>query len=85
MASIFYRGKPPAGSWWVQYYHPRSGELSRFSLVTGDRYSAEVIRRRVELEVDLRRPELQLQPIPPDVLKDLGPAFPEASPKSVKF
>lgn len=61
MASIYYRGKPPGGCWWVQYYHPRSGELSRFSLLTGDRYAAEVIRRRVELEVELRRPELQLQ------------------------
>lgn len=83
MASIFYRGKPPAGSWWVQYYHPRSGEMTRFSLATGDRYTAEVIRRRVELEVDLRRPELQLQPLPPPVLEDLGPAFPEASPKVI--
>jgi len=76
MASIFYRGKPPAGCWWVQYYHPRTGEITRFSLATGDRYAAEVIRRRVELEVDLRRPELQLQFVPAPIVENLGPAFP---------
>jgi len=79
MASIFYRGKPPAGCWWVQYYHPRSGEITRFSLATGDRYAAEVIRRRVELEVDLRRPELQLQFLPAPIVENLGPAFPTAA------
>ena len=79
MASIYYRGKPPGGCWWVQFYHPRSGELCRFSLATGDRYGAEVIRRRVELEVELRRPELQLQAIPVSIVENLGPAFPAAA------
>ena len=71
MASIYYRGKAPAGCWWIQFYHPRTGELSRFSLCTGDRYGAEVIQRRVELEVELRRPELQLVQIPPPLTECL--------------
>lgn len=79
MASIFYRGKAPAGCWWIQYYHPRTGATARFSLATGDRYTAEVIRRRVELEVDLRRPELQLQSLPICIVEDLGPASPASS------
>ena len=71
MASIYYRGKAPAGCWWIQFYHPRTGELSRFSLATGDRYAAEVIQRRVEHEVELRRPELQLVEIPPPLTECL--------------
>ncbi len=72
MASIYYRGKPPAGTWWVQFYHPRNGALARFSLATGDKFAAEQLRRRIELEAELRRPELQLVQIPPPVLECLG-------------
>jgi integrase len=72
MASIYYRGKPPAGTWWVQFYHPITGELSRFTLATGDKFAAEQLRRRIELEAELRRPELQLVQIPPPVLESLG-------------
>jgi len=75
MASIYYRGKPPGGCWWIQYYHPLTGKITRFSLATGDRYAAEVLCRRVELEVNLRRPELKLQLLPPPIVVDLGPAL----------
>ncbi len=46
---IDYRGKAPDGSWWLQYYHPRSGKLDRFSLTTSDRCAEEVLHHFAEV------------------------------------
>ncbi|HWL52005.1 MAG TPA: hypothetical protein VNQ90_06195, partial [Chthoniobacteraceae bacterium] len=72
MASIYYRGKAPAGSWWLQYYHPRSGKLERFSLATGDRCAADLIRMRVGIEIELLKPTIASARVPAVVLENLG-------------
>ncbi|HWL51591.1 MAG TPA: site-specific integrase, partial [Chthoniobacteraceae bacterium] len=72
MASIYYRGKTPAGSWWLQYYHPRSGKLERFSLATGDRCAADLIRMRVDIEIELLKPTIASARVPAVVLENLG-------------
>jgi integrase len=72
MASIYYRGKAPAGCWWLQYYHPRTGDLERFSLATGDRCAAYLIRLRVDLEIELLKPNIASARVPTPILVNLG-------------
>jgi hypothetical protein len=72
MASIYYRGRPPAGCWWLQFYHPVTGELMRFTLATGDRFAAELIRQRVELECELLKPQIALVTLPLEIRENLG-------------
>ncbi|CAN5503752.1 hypothetical protein BH09VER1_BH09VER1_54830 [soil metagenome] len=81
MASIYYRGTPPAGSWWVQLYHPRDGKPIRESLETTDPARAKLLCRRIELEAELAQPEYTLLEVPSAVLERLGKA-PQSPPST---
>lgn len=72
MASIYYRGAPPAGSWWVRLYHPQDGKPIRESLETTDEARAKLLCRRIELEAELARPEFSLIAVPSTVLEKMG-------------
>ena len=65
MAAIYWRGDERTGSWWLKTYHPLSKALVRESLETVDNARADLIRRRVELETELRRPWADGIQIPP--------------------
>jgi hypothetical protein len=54
MASKFMRRR----TWWVKFHHPVTGARIRESLETHDPARAELLRRRIELEVALLRPSL---------------------------
>ena len=73
MASLYLR---PAGRhggvYWTKYYHPVSFVCLRDSLGTPDRSQAELILRRLELEIELARPEIASAQIPPAILARLG-------------
>ena len=72
MASIYFRGKSPAGSWWLQFYHPESGELLRFSLGSGDGAYADLVRRRVEIELALLDRAISSVELPPEIATAAG-------------
>jgi len=67
MATVFFRGSPPNGSWWLRIYNPKKKQLDRFSLKTGDRARAELISQKVELAFKLAKPELQVLEIPAEI------------------
>ena len=68
MASIYQRRL----IWWIQFYHPRSGRLTRGSLETRDQARAELLRKKIEIEVQRLVPRLQAVEIPVAVLQLLG-------------
>ncbi|MDR3405866.1 MAG: tyrosine-type recombinase/integrase [Chthoniobacter sp.] len=68
MASIYQRRH----TWWVQFYHPRSGRLTRGSLETHDKARAELLRQKIEIEVHRLTPRLQAVEIPAPVRELLG-------------
>jgi len=51
-------------TWWVRFYHPRTGALMRGSLETNDAAKAELLRQRVELEAALLEPRFQAADLP---------------------
>jgi len=77
-------------TWWVRFYHPRTGALMRGSLETQDAARAELLRQRVELEAALLDPRFQAAEIPPgireivrDERREQPPAEPAAPPLGV--
>ena len=72
MAAIYWRGDNRTGSWWLKTYHPLTKEPVRQSLETVEKCRAELICRRVELEVELRRPTVASQRIPEKLGVALG-------------
>ena len=59
------------GVWWVKGYHPITAIPFCKSLGTANKKEAERILHRLELEIEYRRPNLA--PLPPFLLKELGP------------
>ena len=55
MASKFLRRQ----KWWVKFRHPQTGEIIRESLNTHDAVRAELLRARLELQVQLPEPRFQ--------------------------
>lgn len=72
MASIYYRGKPPGGSWWLQFYHPDTRALTRFSLGTRDEARADLVRRKAEAELELLDPAVRSVEFPRGLAARLG-------------
>ncbi|MEO6054764.1 MAG: hypothetical protein ABIP97_12190 [Chthoniobacterales bacterium] len=68
MAAIYQRRH----TWWIRFYHPRTGKLVRESLGTPDSARAELLRQRVELEAALLEPRLQAAELPAAVSQALG-------------
>ncbi|MDR3405086.1 MAG: hypothetical protein P4L99_21485 [Chthoniobacter sp.] len=54
-------------TWWIRFYHPRTGALTRGSLETQDSAKAELLRQRVELEAALLESRFQAADLPPAV------------------
>jgi hypothetical protein len=68
-------------TWWVRFYHPRTGALMRASVETQDSARAELLRQRVEWEAALLEPRFQAANLPTcvqDLVRD-----PEAEAASV--
>lgn len=59
-------------TWWVRFYHPATKALVRESLNTHDEARAELLRQRIELEVQLQEPRFQMAPLPDPLQKILG-------------
>jgi integrase len=59
-------------TWWIRFYHPRTGALMRASLETQDVARAELLRQRVELEAALLDPRFQAANIPPGIRALVG-------------
>ena len=78
MASIFFRKKRATGLWWIKARSAQSRILVRSSLQTRDEAKAALMRRRIELELELRRPELAGLIIPAALLAELELAVPAA-------
>jgi integrase len=72
MASIYFRGKLPGGSWWIQYYHPVTRQLERFSLATCDRHQADALCRRLDAEIQLLDPQVANVLLPAEIVVSLG-------------
>ena len=68
MASIFLRQK----TWWLKLRHPVTGTVIRHSLETCDPARAELLRKRVELEISLLEPRFQVVDLPPRLRSGLG-------------
>lgn len=51
-------------TWWLRFYHPRTGALIRASLETQDVARAELLRQRLELEAALLAPRFQAADLP---------------------
>lgn len=71
MASIFLCEKRGAGLWWIKARSAQTRTLVRASLETRDPAMDELLRRRIELELELRRPELAGLALSPKLLADL--------------
>ena len=74
MATIYFRKTSKSGTsglWWVKYYDPITAVPDRISLGTPSAVEAKRILHRLELEIELRRPNLA--PLPPSFQKKLGP------------
>ncbi|MEI6562019.1 MAG: tyrosine-type recombinase/integrase [Verrucomicrobiota bacterium] len=84
MAAIYWRGDDRAGAWWIKFYPKKGADAMRASLDTVDHCRAELIQRRVELEVELRRPELSGIELPQSILNALNPSSPEAASRKTK-
>ena len=63
MANIFLRHK----TWWIKFHHPATGARIRESLETHDPARAELLRRRIELEVALGAPCFGATDLPPNL------------------
>lgn len=74
MASIYYRGQAPNGTWWLQFYHPQTGALLRQSLETSDHCRAELLRERAQLEIALLKPTIASISLPERFHRNLGGA-----------
>lgn len=72
MASVFFRGSQPNGSWWLRIYNPKIKKPDRFSLKTGDQARAELLRKKIELAFDLAQPEFKAVEIPEEIAAALG-------------
>jgi len=70
MASIYNRGN----THWIKYYPPGQSEPTRQSLGTPDPAMAHLMRRKLELELRLRLPELRSIELPTRILETLGEA-----------
>ena len=70
MATIYFRKNGKRGLWWVKFYHPLDARCHRASLGTSDESAAKKILRRLEAEIELRRPELT--PMPASLNEILG-------------
>ncbi|CAN5362292.1 hypothetical protein BH09VER1_BH09VER1_53310 [soil metagenome] len=71
MASIYFREKRGTGLWWIKARSAHSRALVRASLQTPDPAMAALIRKRIALELELRRPEYANLPIPQSLLSEL--------------
>jgi integrase len=71
MATIYFRKNGDRGLWWVKFYHPLDARCHRTSLGTPDESAAKKILRRLEAEIEMRRPELA--PLPASLSEILGP------------
>ena len=60
MASKFMRRR----TWWAKFHHPVTGARIRESLETHDPSRAELLRRRIELKVELCDPRFRAADIP---------------------
>lgn len=78
MAAIYWRGDDRAGAWWIKFYPKKGADAVRASIDTVDHCRAELIQRRVELEIELRRPELSGIELPQSILNALNLSSPEA-------
>lgn len=67
MASLYFRGSPPNGTWWLRIDNPRKKERLRFSLQTPDKALAELIGQKVQLSFELSKPQLQGVEIPKEI------------------
>jgi len=67
MANIFLRHK----TWWIKFHHPVTGARIRESLETHDSARAELLRRRIELEVALGAPCFGAADIPQTLRKEI--------------
>ena len=82
MASIYPRGN----THWIKYYPPGRSEPERQTLATPDPAMAQLMRRKLELEVALRQPELRGVTLPAKIWETLGESsLPAASPGAVVF
>jgi hypothetical protein len=72
MAATYWRGDDRTGSWWIKTYHPLTKALVRQSLETVEKSRADLICRRVELELGLRRPGICDVELPPKLAAALG-------------
>ena len=79
MASIYFRGNNGSGAWWIKYYPPGQSNPARQTLGTGDPAIAELLRRRVELEIALRQPAIASVTLPANVAEIIGIAPPAAA------
>ena len=78
MAATYWRGDDRTGSWWLKTYRPLTKELVRHSLETVEKARADLICRRVELEIELRRPWAMGIEVPPKLAAALGLQIPPA-------
>ena len=68
MASKFLRRQ----TWWLKLRHPVTGQLIRHSLDTADSARAELLRKRIEVEVVLLQPCFQSVELAPQLRSALG-------------
>ena len=76
MASKFLRRQ----EWWIRLHHFETGRTIRYSLETDNESRAELLGRRMDLEVALLDPILHTLKIPPRLRQVMGSA--EAKPAS---
>lgn len=68
MASIFQRKK----TWWVKLQHPITGKGIRKSLETHDIARADLLRRKIEIEAELREPRFLAVEIPAAIMHEFN-------------
>ena len=83
MATIYFRKNRESGLWWVKFYHPLDARCHRASLGTSDESAAKKILRRLEAEIELRRPELTLLPSSLNEILGQGVLGKESNPESI--
>lgn len=83
MASIYRRPDRPGGVWWAKYYHPSTFEPLRDSLNTTDEARAKLLLRRLDLEIELARPEIGSVGIPDKIRERIGITVPVIPPTPV--
>jgi len=80
MATTYWRGDDRTGSLWIKFYPQKGAKAERLSLETTDSCRADLIRRRVDLEIELRRPELRGLELPSRLIEILDLAAPPQPP-----